>query len=78
MVSYSTDAFRPTISVSHDEERVNGAGIGDKRDRAPRHWLNALVGPGESPTKHRLHMDVPQQVLDGRGIPRALRLFQVI
>ena len=30
--------------MSHDEERVNGAGIWDKHARAPRHWLNPLVG----------------------------------
>jgi hypothetical protein len=29
--------------MSHDEERVNGTRIRDKRDRAPRHWLNPFV-----------------------------------
>jgi len=30
--------------MSHDEERGNGAGFRTEPVRAPRHWLNALVG----------------------------------
>src|SRR6266540_1419473 len=30
--------------MSHDEERVNGAWLGDQADRAPRHWLDPFVG----------------------------------
>jgi hypothetical protein len=33
-----------TSRVSPDEERVNGARARNNRDRAPRHWLNPLVG----------------------------------
>jgi hypothetical protein len=35
--------------MSHDEERVNGSRVRDKRDRAPRHWLNPLVGCSSVP-----------------------------
>ena len=34
------------MSMSHDEERVNGAQFLCEYDRAPRHGLNAFVGRG--------------------------------
>jgi len=30
--------------MSHDEERASSARVGNVRERAPRHWLNPLVG----------------------------------
>ena len=34
-----------TIRMSHDEERARGARLEQQPDRAPRHWLDPLVGP---------------------------------
>src|ERR1035437_1709058 len=34
-----------TSRMSRDEERGNHARIRNQPDRAPRHWLNPLVGP---------------------------------
>src|ERR1035437_5648869 len=34
-----------TTRMSHEEERVNGARMRYQPQRAPRHWLNPLVGP---------------------------------
>ena len=31
--------------MSHDEERANGGRFQQKLDRAPRRWLDPLVGP---------------------------------
>jgi hypothetical protein len=39
----------PKMRMSHDEERANGSRVWDKRDRAPRHWLNPLVGRSSVP-----------------------------
>jgi hypothetical protein len=33
-----------TKRVSHDEERAKGAGLQNEYDRAPRHWLDPLLG----------------------------------
>src|ERR1035438_2691522 len=54
--------------MSHDEERVNGSRGRNKRDRAPRHWLNPLVPDS---------IDAPRARLRSTRIPtpsaRALR-----
>ena len=42
-------SFQPTMRMSHEEERVNGAGMQQKPERAPPHWLNPLVGPTHVP-----------------------------
>ena len=38
--------------MGHGEERVNGAGILYKRERAPPHWLNPLASRF---SEHALH-----------------------
>src|SRR5437016_3136358 len=64
--------FLPNARMSHDEERVNGGGVQDEYGRAPRHWLNPLVG---SPIKYlpastwlSKHFPAPLNRLLGEGV----------